>query len=362
MLCLCLCLLWACSDGPTAPLTPAADLVAGVDLGQLFAPPTPEELSRIDADWQRRARPSTEATVVLTAPLVLGRRQAELHLLAYEVQGTRQYGALIAPTGAAPGSLPLVVYLHGGDQGVDIAEFLLITLGLGEARGDYAYALPAFRSEAIRYAGQEFRSEGEASPWDGDVDDALGLVAAALATEPALDPERLGAVGISRGGAVAMLMALREPRLKRVVEFFGPTDLLDEFGQEVAREALKGELRVLPGTEYLNRALLQPLRAGTLPMAEARLGLIRRSAVYFARRLPYLQVHHGTADPLVPVSQAERLMAVMAELGRSAPQFEAYLYPEGGHHPITLPGSLERAQRFLAPLRETAPAYLGAAY
>ena len=181
------------------------------------------------------------------------------------------------------------------------------------------------------------------------------MLSAALASEPALDPQRLGAVGISRGGGVAMLIALRDPRFKRVVEFFGPTDLLDVFGQEMAEEALRGQLRVLPGTDYLNRTLLQPLRAGTLGLEAARLELIRRSAVYFARRLPHLQVHHGTADPLVPVSQAQRLIAVMESLGRSAPDFEAYLYPEGGHHPITLPGSLERTQRFLAPLRELAP-------
>lgn len=360
LLLLCLGLLWACGDRPTSPGEDAARLVAGVDFTRLFAVPTAEELALIEADWEDRLPPAAEATAVFSAALALGRRSAELRILTYPVAGSRQYGALVVPTGATPGSLPLIVYLHGGDQGVSVEEFLLVSLGLGEARDQFAYALPAFRSEALRYGQQVYWSEGEPSPWDGDVDDALALVAAALATEPALDPQRLGALGISRGGTVAMLMALREPRLTRVVEFFGPTDLLDVFGQEVAREALEGNPRQVPGMDYLNHKLLQPLKEGSLGMAEARLELIRRSPVYFAGRLPHLQLHHGTADQLVPVSQAQRLIEAMGRLGRDTPDFAAYLYPGGGHHPLSLPGSLERTQAFLAPLRQPAPAYSSA--
>jgi dipeptidyl aminopeptidase/acylaminoacyl peptidase len=85
-------------------------------------------------------------------------------------------------------------------------------------------------------------------------------------------------------------------------------------------------------------------------MEEARLELIRRSPVYFAGRLPRVQLHHGTEDLLVPVSQAQRLIEAMQGLGRGAPDFEHYISQGGGHHPLSLPGSLERAQRFLAPL------------
>ncbi len=358
---LCLCLVWGCGKSSTGPAEGNTHLVAGVDFTRLFAPPTPDELALIDTDWASRPAPSAESTVALTTTVLLGRSSAVLRILAYTVDHQRQYGALVVPKGAAPGSLPLVVYLHGGDQGVSVEEFVLVSLGLGNDRDQYAYALPSFRSEAISVGGQVFVSEGEPSPWDRDVDDALGLVEAALASEPALNPDHLGAVGISRGGAVAMLMALREPRIRRVVEFFGPTDLLDVFGQEVAERALLGMPRQLPGADYLNQTLLQPLREGSLGMAEARLELIRRSPVYFAERLPQLQVHHGAADQLVPVSQAQRLVEAMARLGRSTPVFEAYLYPEGGHHPLSLPGSLERTQRFLAPLRQPVPAYAASA-
>lgn len=355
-----LCLLWACGGQPTGPDGGSARLVAGVDFDRLFAPPTAEELAAISADWAARPAPSTAYTEVLSATVPLGAKSATLRILAYTVAGARCYGALLVPRGASPGSLPLIVYAHGGDQGVSVEEFMLVSLGLGEARDQYAYALPSFRAEALSYGQQVFWSEGEPSPWDGDVDDGLALVEVALIAEPALAPQRLGAVGISRGGAVAMLMAVRDPRLTRVVDFFGTTDLLDEFGQEVAQEALLGNPRPLPGLDYLDRALLQPLKEGSLGIPEARLELIRRSPVYFADRLPRVQVHHGTADPLVPVSQAQHLIEAMLRLGRGAPDFEYYLYQGGGHHPLALPGSLARAQAFLVPLQQAAPAFSAA--
>lgn len=356
-----LCLLWACGGQPTGPDGGSARLVAGVDFDRLFAPPTAEELAAIRADWAARPAPSTAYAEVLSATLPLGAKSATLRILSYTVAGSRLYGALFVPKGAAPGSLPLILYAHGGDQGVSVEEFQLLSLGMGEARDQYAYALPSFRAEPLSYGQQVFLSEGEPDPWDGDVDDALGLIAVALAAEPALDPGRLGAVGISRGGAVALLMAVRDQRITRVVDFFGATDLLDVFGQELAQEALLGRAPQLPGLDYMDRTVLEPLKEGALGIPEARLELIRRSPVYFADRLPALQVHHGTADPLVPVSQAQRLVEVMLGLGRGAPDFEYYLYQGGGHHPLTLPGSLERAQLFLAPLRQPLPA-LNAAF
>jgi dipeptidyl aminopeptidase/acylaminoacyl peptidase len=73
--------------------------------------------------------------------------------------------------------------------------------------------------------------------------------------------------------------------------------------------------------------------------------------VYFSSRLPDLQVHHGTEDDVVLVSQAERLIEVMKELGRAEPEFEPYIY-EGGDHGLffTIPTSVDRAVAFMSRL------------
>jgi hypothetical protein len=62
-------------------------------------------------------------------------------------------------------------------------------------------------------------------------------------------------------------------------------------------------------------------------------------------------VHHGTADSIVAVSQAERLIEVMRDAGRGFPGFEYYLYTGGGHDPLRLPGSIDRAISFLSRLQ-----------
>ncbi|MBI2072143.1 MAG: hypothetical protein HYT81_03725 [Gemmatimonadetes bacterium] len=106
-------------------------------------------------------------------------------------------------------------------------------------------------------------------------------------------------------------------------------------------------LRNLPGLADLDARFIQPLKRGELTVQDVRPELIRRSPVYFVDRLPQVQVHHGTADSTVPVSQAVRLVEVMEQAGGRAPGFEYYLYEGGGHNPLSLFGSLDRTVAFL---------------
>ena len=182
------------------------------------------------------------------------------------------------------------------------------------------------------------------------MDDALSLLEVALATTPLADADRVGAIGFSRGGGVGLLMAERDARIDVLVEFFGPTDFHGPFVLEVAEEALRGTLRDLPGLAHLDSMFIQPLKRGELTIDDVRSELTRRSAVYYAERIPDLQIHHGTEDNTVPVGEAERLIEVMLGLGRGAPEFESYLYEGGGHDPLTLNGSFTRAREFLSRL------------
>jgi dipeptidyl aminopeptidase/acylaminoacyl peptidase len=255
--------------------------------------------------------------------------------------------------GADPGSLPILVYSHGGDQGENLdLSLLFIPTILGSAIDDFVFVVPSFRSEPLRFAGTTYQSDGEPSPWDWDVDDALSLVEVALATTPEADPERIGVLGFSRGANVAMLMAIRDPRIDTVVEFFGPTDFFGSFVRVVVEDALAGTVRNLPGADFLNSEFIQPLNSGLLTEDEVRLEMLRRSPVYFANRLPELQVHHGTEDVVVPVEEAQRLIQVMQGLGRGEPGFQHFIYEGGGHDPLSLSGSLSRTQAFLARLSE----------
>jgi dipeptidyl aminopeptidase/acylaminoacyl peptidase len=331
-------------------------IVEGVNLTQLFAPVTTAEVDAVLDDWAARSITAAsidtaiDTALTLTAP-TLGTVDVELRIVSHLVGSVRHYGAIIVPAGAQPGSLPVLLYLHGGDSGESLDGLLaLLPFVLDEDLDDFVFVVPSFRAERLTFAGVNYLSDGPPSPWDRDVDDALALLEVTLEITPAADVQRVGAIGFSRGACVAMLMAERDPRIDLVVEFFGPTDFFGPFVQQVTKEALQGDPRDLPGLAYLNNAFIQPLKNGDLTIDEVRLEMARRSPVYYAQQLPQLQVHHGTADETVPVGEAERLIEVMVGLGRGEPDFESYLYLGGGHD-LNLPGAIDRTREFIGRLK-----------
>jgi acetyl esterase/lipase len=339
-------LLAACESTPSGP----DDVVEGVDLAVLFAPPTAAEIQSIRDEWAGRNPIASDVEVAYTRPFPLGATPATLRVLSHAIDGNRHFGAVIAPDDGAP--RPVLVLLHGGDSGVNVTsdDVLAVLLAFGELADDFVYAVPSFRSEILSADGQDFLSTGEASPWDRDVDDAIAFLSVTLETTPVADPDRVAVVGFSRGGLVGLLMAIRDPRVERLLEFFGPTDFFDDYVRDLVVDALEGRPRDVPGQAVLDARFIQPLKAGALSEADVRPELVRRSAVLFAADLPTLQVHHGTADDVVDVSQARSLIRAMERLGRGPPQFEAFLYEGGEHDPLTLPGSIERARAFVTEL------------
>jgi dipeptidyl aminopeptidase/acylaminoacyl peptidase len=335
--------LSACGDlsGP--------DVVAGVNLDALFAPPTAAEVDATLADWASRDVSARDVAVVDSSVVSLGSStEVSVRVVSHTVDGLTHFGAIAVPVGAAPGGLPLLLVAHPGDAGIDLDQWLqLLAYGLGGVLSDYVLVIPSFRSEPLVFQGTQYLSAGPASPWDGDVDDALALLNAAIATTPEADGGRIGALGLSRGATVALLAAIRDPRIAAVVEFFGPTDFLGPFVRGIVHDALLGHVVDLPGVAPLTAQFIQPLARGELTVAEVRAQLIRRSPVYFVNRLPAVELHHGTADSIVPVAEAERLTQAMEAAGRTAPAFQSYLYDGGGHDPLTLPGSIDRTVSFL---------------
>lgn len=330
-------------------------IVEGVNLTALFKPPTEEERNLVLADWSARTYAAIGVQVPYQTALSLGGTAATLRVVSHTVDGNTHFGAIVSPDNAEPATLPLVLYLHGGDNGVDVSELLdVLQFALGSDQDDYVYVIPSFRSEELRYDVSTYTSTGTASPWDRDVDDALSLISVALDLIPAADPDRIGVVGFSRGACVGMLMGIRDSRIDIIIEYFGPTDFYSPFTEDIFADALTGELRELPGLSALNETIIQPLKSGSLAPAQVRLEMLRRSPVYFVDLLPPTQAHHGTLDGVVAVSEAELLRDAFAEEGLQAPDHTVYLYSGGVHNPLTLLGSFERAREFLARLKNPA--------
>ena len=342
------CSLAACRGDGTGPTDPGR-VIEGVDFDVLFADPDGAEIAAISAEWNARNPGSVDVVTEKDTVVTSGTLDVRVRVVSHDVEGVRHVGAIVAADGL-PGPAPVIMYAHGGDQGTSVEELLFQFALVGELAAQAVWVIPSFRSEELSFAGTTWTSEGPPSPWDRDVDDALSLLDVALELEPAADEQSMGVVGFSRGAGVALLMGIRDARIDRIVEFFGPTDFFGPFVQDVVEEALRGTLRDLPGLEFLDQAFIQPLKNGGLTTAQVRPQLIRRSAVLFADRLPALQVHHGSLDTVVEVSQAESLIAAMVALGRMEPDFEGNLYPSGTHNPLTLPGSIPSAVDFLSQL------------
>ena len=320
-------------------------IVEGVDLDELFAPPRQEEIEAVETDWSSRIITAEGVRIVHEDTLTVDSWAGRMSVVGHAVGEVEHFGAIIIPDADFNRQRPVLVYLHGGDRGISInTEIGAVVPFVPEIRDDFILVIPSFRSESLRIRDLTFTSDGPASPWNYDVDDALSLLEVAFDLFPQADPDRVAALGFSRGATVAMLAAMRDPRIDGVVEFFGPSDFLGSFVRGVVREMLLDRPGALPGIDVLGETVLQPLQNGTMTMADARLELVRRSPVYFADRLPALQVHHWTADSVVPVSEAEALIRAVNASG--ADDFEPYIYEGGPDHSITFE-SLKHTVDFL---------------
>lgn len=168
--------------------------------------------------------------------------------------------------------------------------------------------------------------------WDGATDDLIAFTSAALRVTPEAMDERMCVFGKSRGGTVALLAGIRDPRFDCVVDWSGPADHFFEMvvsgltPRERVAEGLrrKSDVSGLAG-QFIETWLRAPL-AGERDLAETRLHLLASSPLWFAESLPPSQLHHGEEDNMVAARNGRALLRRLPE-GRA----EAFFYAGAGH-------------------------------
>ena len=330
----------------------------GISTEEIFAPPTEAERKLIEEDWANRDTSPQNVQILAEDSLqASGVSGSTVTIVSHDVAGVTHVGAIITPELETGDSVPVLVYNHGGDQGENLDDTLpLFSLALPGFLEDFVVVVPSFRSESLQVNGITYQSEGPASPWDFDVDDAMGLLSVALEMVPEADPSRIVVLGFSRGGGVGLLMGIRDPRIDMVIEYFGPTDLFVESSQKITLEVFDGFVRDLPGLAFLNEEFLIPYTEENLTLEALRIEYIRRSAVYFADRLPLVQVHHGELDDVVNVDHALSLEAALVNTGRNVTDYEVFIYPAASHTPFEMPESFGEALAFIERLNNPAVA------
>ncbi len=196
------------------------------------------------------------------------------------------------------GPFPVVVVIHGGGwRGGDkagnrplLAEF---------ARRGYVAVSPQYRFCPKDVFPAQVHDVKAAVRWLGE-----------HAGEYKIDGERIGAMGFSAGGHLALLLGLTgpedgldgppgaaaTPRVRAVVNYFGPTDLAAIDIPAASRPLVKDLLGVAAEEKPAAAASASPLS-------------------YVSRGDAALLTFQGTMDPLVPGTQATKLLEKMTWAG-----------------------------------------------
>ncbi|MEM8680986.1 MAG: prolyl oligopeptidase family serine peptidase, partial [Planctomycetota bacterium] len=302
------------------------------DLSELFQPPTPQEIAAVRADWATRQPSVVGYQVEASGSDAQGVR---FDVVSHIVDGQRHYGAVRYPRNYTPGQqYGTLVVCHGGLVGVaaeESANFLFSLPGLCVDE-QYFLVIPSFRGEPLvtNFSGT-WLSGGNPSWADRDVDDTASLLSAVQANIPDMDHSRVAAWGISRGAAVALLLAERDDRIRRVIDLFGFTDFSLPSVQSQLDLILNQGVQPSGIGRVAYESFVFGWLQGTLSLAEARLAWIRRSPCYFADSLPPVQAHHGLQDVQVDPSHTQVLLGALSSLGLGAPDVEGFFYPNGQH-------------------------------
>lgn len=348
-------LVCALALGAEAPVS------AQVDLSTLFAPPTPAEVQAVHQDWASRTDVVTDFRV--EAQYVDAGSGARFEIVSHVVDGFRHYGAIRYPERYLPGGkYPVLVTCHGGTSGVSVEEAsnLLVHFPGQCVAEQFFLVIPSYRGELLNTSGVgAFQSEGSLSWADRDVDDTRALLSASLDHQADMDRARVSAWGISRGAAVALLLSIRDDRIRRVIDMFGFTDMslptmvgwVDAIINQGAPATGLGALLV--------DAVVAPYLAGTLTLAEARLAWLRRSPSYFVSALPPLQAHHGLQDNSVDVTHTQALLDALASYGVPPSEAQGFYYPTGQHGLNSMPGHGPIVEPFLCAVNAGPVGYCG---
>lgn len=243
-----------------------------------------------------------------------------------QVKGVSLKLDLYRPVTKPSAPMPLVIWVHGG----------------GWKAGTKANCPAAWlAAKGYAVASLDFRLLPE-HPWPAQIEDPIAALRW-LRKESGrygFDAERTAAMGGSSGGHVVALWGTLtlppEDKVKAVVDWYGPTDLLTMPPNVLSEKRTRAELAKANGALLLGGVVMdQPDKA----KAVSALHQVSKDDV------PFL-IMHGTADTSVPVDQSERLHAALKAVGVES---TLKLLPGAGHggKEFDAPDSRALVQAFL---------------
>jgi hypothetical protein len=289
------------------------NFLSGYNTDELFADPSQQEINAVLADWNSRDLSpglyDIEQSIQISDDLTL-------KMISYDVSGLKEYAALLIPK--SDQKMPVRMYFDGFGYDVTVNSLKLVA-GQSSSAKPFIFAVPALRGQSLDIEINEIHytsplSEGEhCDAFDRAADDGIAMLNVIESMEPSADMNRVSVRGGSRGATVALLMGIRDSRVKKSVAVAGPANLLE------LTSAMVNDLTYR--CQFLDNLVHKKYS-----VAQARHIMIASSPVFFARMLPSSQMHLATDDTIVPVSQGDELKA------KADPQlFQLFTYPGRDH-------------------------------
>jgi acetyl esterase/lipase len=215
-------------------------------------------------------------------------------LVYREVGGRRLRLDIYSPGGppaVAGRGRPALVAIHGGGW-------------RGGSKADYGRQLAPLVRQGLVVVAVDYRLSRPGAPsWPGNLDDVREAVrwVRRNAAGYGIDPGRVGVIGASAGGHLALLLGTTAgddaSRVRAVIDFYGPTDLAALFASRTAADRSIGLLLGGPPESFPARS------AAASPLQQVAPGD------------PPVLIVHGSDDALVPLGQSRALADSLRRAG-----------------------------------------------
>ena len=231
------------------------------------------------------------------------------------------------------------VYLPANRTAATTKSLVLIHGGgwTSGSKSEFAPYIDSFRNRLPGYAifniNYRLANSGHHFPTqENDVKAALEFITG-KADDYQVSPDNFSLFGFSAGAHLALLQAYKcsTPRIKAVVDYFGPTDLMAMY-QRPWHPMVPFALQVITGTTpEKNKAIYEE----------------SSPANYVSESSPPTLILHGGKDLVVDVSQSKLLAEKLAKHGV---KHELHIYPSEKHgrwYGPSLVSSFDRIEKFL---------------
>ena len=248
---------------------------------------------------------------------------ARIHRDVAYGKDTAQRMDIYLPANRSADSTKIIVLIHGGGwTSGNKSEFAAYIDSFKKRLPDYAIFNMNYRL---------FNGNNRFPTQENDVKAAMEFITS-HADEYHVNTNKIVLLGASAGGHLALLQAYKysNPKIKAVIDFFGPTDLTAMYEH--------------PWHPLVTYAL--NMVTGTTPMANAELYIQSSPVNFVTHTTPPTLILHGGKDQMVNVSQSR---ALKNKLEQAGVVHELVVYPgqQHGWHGTSLSNSFDRIEAFL---------------